>query len=217
MGFALLMGGLWLALRGRAAQPEASLSVLEVLAQSSADPVRRFHAQAGEQTLEIFPKIPPFRRLLIEHHPPPGLRQRRWSAAQAPKGKLMILGHFTRAPVREMAWVEGNTPAKSFPNGDLPGGWIIRELPLIRGRYATRTHQPEPLILAFTEFQARLRPAVKRLLIAQDGAYELTIQIELSQCRPEELPHLLALIWALGRAAQGDEPPNRPLELSYDD
>lgn len=115
--------------------------------------------------------------------------------------RLDIQGALRSPPRQELVWARGTIPARALGREANSPLWTRHRLDFTRSEYATRGTNPGALAHTFSDLQTRFEPCLYNIFVLADEDPTLCVALRGSALNADEIPRLVALIRAAGRAA----------------
>jgi hypothetical protein len=147
------------------------------------------------------PAPEPFRHFTISYHATSNF------ALRHPADRLIFQGKLVTSPRAELLWQRGQIPARALGGRAL---WARRRLDVTNSEYATRGDNlrgdnVNAIIRVFSDLHTRFGSALEKVTIQAEveteGEPEVEVVLWGNQLMPEEIPALVAVMRAMGRAA----------------
>jgi hypothetical protein len=141
------------------------------------------------------PAPPPFVRFTVEYRRAGGLGRR--------EGILVIWADLAHPPRTEMVWRRGMLPAQALGGKPGAGAWRPDRLDFANVEFAARGADTLALRHVFADLQKRYGPMVDAVIVRGDAEAHVEMRVRTRQLERRDLPALVALAQAIGRAARG--------------
>lgn len=152
---------------------------------------------------EVHPPPEPFARFAAEHHTTIVLNPAVWlfPATLHRDERLLLMARLPAAPTQELAWARDRTPPAAVAPQPHPELWTLAHLDFVAAEYVTRGLNPNGVRHVFAELQRRFGPQLEQVVVARDEEWHVRIAIRTPALVMADVPILVSLMRALGRAA----------------
>ncbi len=152
---------------------------------------------------EVRPAPDPFSRLTVRYlcGTNPLTLDLIFPTARYPNNTLLFQGVLLDRPTAELVWLRGQIPTRALGKGPGSRQWSFPRLDFVNAEYAVRGAHPGALEHAFSDLHTRFGPLLRHVHIRLDEQPEVEIALYGARLNVEEIPALVAVIRAAGRAA----------------
>jgi hypothetical protein len=207
---------LWLPLAGVVVLVAGHLIARWQIRRRCAALLRAFNDSTGSQVrllqgphfegfrAQLQPPPEPFMLLTLSHRAawPWDLLGRLLRPATQGWERLVIQASLDERPQQELAWVRGQIPGVALGKTPNTITWTLHQLDFVGVEYATRGPNPGALIHVFTALQTRFDPLLERVTVRREEQPHITVALRSRRLNADQLPALVALVRAAGRAAR---------------
>jgi hypothetical protein len=151
----------------------------------------------------IEPAPEPMVQFTMHYQARSNLDPRHWLMRRARREEqLVIQGRLSEPPQQELHWVRGSIPGRALGKAPSATLWTLHQLDFVQTEFATRGTNPGALIHAFSELQTRFEPLLDQMLVLRERQPTFTLALRSRKLEVAEIPALVALVRAAGRAAR---------------
>ena len=117
------------------------------------------------------------------------------------RDRLVIRASMSATPRQELHWVRGEIPGRARGRQPHAVLWLVQRVDFVQSEFATRGLNPSAITHVFTELLTRFEPFLDRVMVLQEARPHVEVALCGRVLFRDEIPPLVALVRALGRAA----------------
>lgn len=117
------------------------------------------------------------------------------------RDRLVIRASMSATPRQELHWVRGEIPGRARGRQPHAVLWLVQRVDFVQSEFATRGLNPSAITHVFTELLTRFEPFLDRVTVLQEMHPNVEVALSGRGLSTAEIPPLVTLVRALGRAA----------------